>query len=125
MSERWRPAPGWEATYEVSDQGRVRSIERTVRTGIGQPRRIPVRMRKLIRNAYGDVSVMLSDGERRKMVLVRRLVALAFLPSPAHPDRTEVTNIDRDGTNNSWTNLQWVSHSEARLRGSPRGEASR
>jgi len=115
--ERWRPAPGWEATYEVSDQGRVRSVERKVRTGIGHARPVPARVRKPIRNSYGDVSVMLSDGERRSMVLVRRLVALAFLPAPANPEQVEVTNIDRDGANNRVGNLQWASHSETRLRG--------
>jgi len=119
MEERWRAAPGWEFAYEVSDTGRVRSIERTVRTGIGHPRRVPSKERKLIQNAYGDVSVMLSAGERRKMVLVRRLVALAFLPPPQHPDQLEVTNIDRNGANNHWKNLRWASHSEVRLRQTP------
>ena len=28
VSERWLPIPGWEGLYEVSDLGRVRSIDR-------------------------------------------------------------------------------------------------
>jgi len=28
MSEMWRPIPGYEGLYEVSDHGRVRSLDR-------------------------------------------------------------------------------------------------
>ena len=30
MKEVWRPVPGWESLYEVSDLGRVRSFDRPV-----------------------------------------------------------------------------------------------
>jgi len=30
MSENWKPVDGYEGLYEVSDLGRVRSVERTV-----------------------------------------------------------------------------------------------
>jgi len=66
---------------------------------------------------------MLSDGERRKSVLVRRLVALAYLPAPRDPHQIEVTNIDGDRENNRWRNLQWASHSETRLLGQSRRDA--
>lgn len=36
-AERWRPAPGWEQLYKVSDQGRARSLDRTVHQ-LGEPR---------------------------------------------------------------------------------------
>ncbi|MGH8236046.1 MAG: NUMOD4 domain-containing protein [Steroidobacteraceae bacterium] len=29
-AEKWLPVVGWEGLYEVSDQGRVRSLDRTV-----------------------------------------------------------------------------------------------
>lgn len=33
-TEHWRSVPGWEGLYEVSDQGRVRSLPRPTKTGI-------------------------------------------------------------------------------------------
>lgn len=33
MGEEWRPVPGFEDLYEVSDRGRVRSIERETPAG--------------------------------------------------------------------------------------------
>ena len=35
MTEEWRPVLGWEGLYEVSDQGRVRSVDRIVRNRPG------------------------------------------------------------------------------------------
>lgn len=36
--EQWRPVVGWENLYEVSDQGRVRSLDRMVPVGrYGKP----------------------------------------------------------------------------------------
>jgi hypothetical protein len=32
--ERWLPVVGWEGLYEVSDQGRVRSLPRATKTGM-------------------------------------------------------------------------------------------
>lgn len=37
QSEEWRPIPGYEGLYEVSDQGRVRSLDRLVITKRGRP----------------------------------------------------------------------------------------
>lgn len=34
-TEHWLPVAGWEGFYEVSDQGRVRSIDRTIATDSG------------------------------------------------------------------------------------------
>ncbi len=31
IAEQWSPVPGWEGSYEVSDHGRVRSVERVIR----------------------------------------------------------------------------------------------
>ena len=38
MTEEWRPVVGYEGLYEVSSEGRVRSLAQATR-GIGRPRR--------------------------------------------------------------------------------------
>ena len=44
--ERWLPVPGYEGYCEVSDHGRVRSLERVIQTKNG-PQRHPEKLRKL------------------------------------------------------------------------------
>jgi hypothetical protein len=69
-AERWRPVVGWEGLYEVSDQGRVRSL----RAG---------RLLTLCVGSSGYQQVGLSRSGRVSTQAVHRLVAAAFLgPRP-------------------------------------------
>jgi hypothetical protein len=97
LAETWRPAPGFETHYEVSDQGRVRRIDS------GRIRR-PV----LIGGHGGEYpAVNLSVHNHQTMVLIHRLVALAFLPAPERPGM-EVNHMDGVKTNCAVTNLEWA-----------------
>jgi hypothetical protein len=102
--ETWRPAPGWEGRYEVSDHGRVRRIAPAGGAKVGhilKPSRHP--------QGYRTVYLSLAPGIR-KGVTVHKLVAIAFIgPRPAG----YVTNHkDGDKTNNRATNLEWVTQLE-------------
>lgn len=57
--ERWLPVVGYEDLYQVSDQGRVRSLDRVVRCGFGAKRKMPGRMieGKIDRNGYRIVTL--------------------------------------------------------------------
>jgi len=77
--ERWLPVAGFEGLYEVSDQGRIRSISRKTASG--------VRGGKLLKgapkNRYGHLKVSLTCGPVRVTRDIHRLVAEAFLgPCP-------------------------------------------
>lgn len=83
-SEQWRPIPGYEGRYEVSDQGRVRSLgfyasNQTWRAG---------RIRRLVPRESGHLTVKLVDANgATKTHGVHRLVLLAFVgeaPSGSH-----------------------------------------
>jgi hypothetical protein len=39
IDERWRPLPDWSGWYEVSDRGRVRSLDRIIYRRNGVPYR--------------------------------------------------------------------------------------
>jgi hypothetical protein len=86
--------------YEVSGDGRVRSVETNWR-GYG------ARELAQFPNADGYPSVRLTVANKtRKRVAVHRLVARAFLgPCPADCD--QVRHLDGDQNNNRWDNLAW------------------
>ena len=77
-TEIWLPVPGYEGYYEVSDQGSVRGIERTIEYD-GLVRRITSRvLRPNPRKDYGHLQVSLSRDGRSKTHLVHTLATEAF-----------------------------------------------
>ena len=75
MQEVWLPVVGYEGLYEVSDQGRVRSLDRTVAHNLGAQafRRIKGRTLSPGRASNGYLTVMLSrDGKKRSFTLHNR-----------------------------------------------------
>lgn len=113
--DTWKPIAGYEGLYEVSDSGRVRSLDRYIKTDIRhvtkrlQKGRILIQHRK--RNGYYTVD--LSKDGKVKTHTVHSLVADAFLP----PDEARkcINHIDGDKTNNNVCNLERVTYSENRL----------
>ena len=87
--------------YEVSNLGKVRSIDRIMNDGKFH-RGIIIKQR--ISNA-GYFRVGLSNNFKRKFYSVRRLVALAFIPNPHN--LPVVNHKDETKTNNKWNNLEW------------------
>lgn len=115
ITEQWKPVPGWEGSYEVSDHGRVRSVLRqTAHRSVGTITRQP-QMRKASVNKHGYLTVHLSrtvDGKRtEKTAKIHRLVALAFLGNPPD-DALQVNHKNGDKLCNVVSNLEWVTHSE-------------
>lgn len=108
--ERWRPIGDYEGWYEVSNQGRVRSLDRITRT-----QSLPMRARGKILKAHltrGREYVTLYRDAHTKpaKAQVHRLVAAAFI-GPC-PDGRQVNHIDGDPTNNAITNLEYVTPKE-------------
>ena len=108
MVERWMPVRGFEGLYEVSDLGRVRSIDRIVRCARGRGHRtIPGRTLKVKteRRGYQVVALMpLSGGYR--YLSVHRLVLEAFVgTSPS--DQHECRHGNGAYGDNRLSNLSW------------------
>ncbi|MGU3496363.1 HNH endonuclease [Xanthobacteraceae bacterium A53D] len=108
MIEEWRPVDDWP-DYEVSSHGRVRRTTSWGRATAGAVRK-PVFI-----SGYAAVTLTHRSG-RRKMMLIHRLVAKAFLPSPPLP-RMEVNHKDADRANPRAHNLEWVTPSQNRRHG--------
>ncbi len=73
--EEWLPVAGWEGFYEVSDRGRVRSLERVVRRRNGSRYRVRERVLKpAVRAADGYMHVSLSRRGAYKSYSLPRLM---------------------------------------------------
>lgn len=107
MSDKdaWKTVLGWEGFYEVSDLGRVRSLDRTIRQASGVYRRFCGRILKPQKHTYGYRIVALSKKGKTQRYFVHRLVLLAFV-GPA-PDGMEACHDDGKRDNNRLENLRW------------------
>ena len=121
--EIWKPVIGYEGLYEVSNLGRVRSVDsfRITHNQYGEHvGRYKGRILKPGKNNDGYLYVHLCCQCIGKTFSVHRLVAEAFIPNP--DNLPEVNHKDEDKTNNTvWinpdgtvdfekSNLEWVSH---------------
>ncbi|WP_423227425.1 NUMOD4 motif-containing HNH endonuclease [Mycolicibacterium fortuitum] len=108
--EEWRPAVGHEGAYEVSDQGRVRSLDRMVQNRLGHM--VHYRGQLLKPRASGPrgkqyLMVSMTNGAPAK---VHHLVAAAFIGP--NPGGMHVCHNDGNRWNNRAENLRYGTASE-------------
>ena len=116
MEEVWKDIEGYEGIYQVSNLGRVRSLDRLVPAACALSKgnkvvnylRKGVIKKQHIAGKSGYQYVGLSIGDKPKYYSVHRLVAKAFIPNP--DNLPEVNHIDEDHLNNQADNLEWVTH---------------
>ena len=106
MSEVWRDIEGYEGLYQVSNQGRVKSLERKDRLG----RTVKERILKPGVVGSGYLMISLCTGGKQKMFSVHRLVCQAFHENP--DNKPQVNHINEDKTDNRACNLEWSTAKE-------------
>lgn len=109
MEEIWKDVVGYEGYYQVSNLGRVRSLDRIASNG----RKIKGKILSTKVNTppyYPRVS--LSVNGKMKLAQVHRLVAQAFVYNPDPEHKTQVGHKDESRTNNRADNLEWVTPKE-------------
>lgn len=112
VTENWRPIAGFEGSYEISDLGRVRSLDRAVKNSFpGTTRVVRGKVMALHLDKDGYHYVTLKQHGTEKKIKVHREVLLAFV-GPAPEDNSQANHIDFCITNNSVGNLEWASPSE-------------
>lgn len=109
MVEEWKDVEGYEGFYQVSSEGRVRSIERTVSSRWASGCTYHEKMLSVsLSGRYKHIT--LTKGAVPKGFSVHRLVAKAFVPNLE--GKPEVNPIDGNRSNNSADNLEWCNASE-------------
>lgn len=106
MKEIWKDIKGYEGMYQVSNLGRVKSLDRVGVDG----KKYKGRERKVIVGKVGYKVVDLYIGGKRETKSIHRLIAESFIPNTN--DNPEVNHIDHDKLNNSIENLEWVTRRE-------------
>ena len=107
----WKPIPGWEEFYEVSDDGQVRRFDYWQPGGNGARRLIPAGPVAAWVNSDGYINVELKRKKRRLVVGVHTLVLAAFVAAKPTPDAV-ARHIDGNPANNRVRNLAWGSPAE-------------
>jgi hypothetical protein len=109
--EKWAAVSGYTGLYEVSDRGRVRSLERTVGSEKeGTLRVMPGVLLEPLPMPKGYQQVHLFKDGKSATVTVHSLVAEAFIGP--RPKGKQVAHNDGDPTNNRASNLRYVGQAE-------------
>ena len=100
--EIWKPIKDYEGLYEVSNLGRVKSLNYR-KTG-------KEKILKNMKNNNGYLVVGLTKNGKRKNYLIHRLVAEAFIPNTE--GKPHIDHINTIKNDNSVENLRWVTNKE-------------
>lgn len=104
QEEIWKDVVGYEGLYQVSNLGRVKSVERTLNNGYKWQEKIL----KLTKKPRGYLRVHLCKNGTCRDEFVHRLVAIAFIPND-DIFATTVNHKNEDKTDNRVENLEWLS----------------
>lgn len=105
--EKWKWIEGFENLYMVSDQGRVKSVERDIEYSDGRIYHYPETIIKPNPNPNrkGYLQVFLYKDKKRYVHKIHRLVAKAFIPNPNN--YSDINHKNKDVKDNSVSNIEW------------------
>lgn len=108
--EIFKDIKGYEGYYQISNQGRVKSLSRVVTFSRGMEKKISIKILSInVNSVSGYGSVLLSVDSIKKRFTIHRLVAFAFLE---YVEGKEVNHINGDKLDNRLENLEFVTKSE-------------
>lgn len=110
--ENWLPVVGYEGFYEVSNFGRVRSLDRICHSDkrSSQLQKGKILTPRFNKYRQNRCTICLWKNGVVKYCYISRLVLEAFIGTPA--DDHQAAHWDNDPTNNQLNNLRWASPTE-------------
>ena len=96
--------------YEISNLGRVRSLDHYIRQRNNSKKLHKGRILNTWSDKIGYTVVGLNKYNKYKIKKIHRLVAEAFIPNPEN--KSDVNHIDGNKSNNIVSNLEWATRSE-------------
>lgn len=110
--EEWRDIPDYEGLYQISNLGRVRSLER-FRQNHSKIQLTPEKIKATRRDSQGYLLLDLYKNNKQKTIRVHQLVAIVFIENSEN--KKTVNHIDGNKSNNNANNLEWASHKEQNI----------
>ena len=107
--EQWKDIPDYEGYYQISNLGRVKSLEKTLiickRKCVYKPL---IKKPHISKRGYWEIGICKNRlGVTKK---IHRLIAISFIDNPKnHP---QINHIDGNKLNNNISNLEWVNNRE-------------
>ena len=106
MEEVWKDVVGFEGIYQISNNGKLRSLDRIVVAKAGWVKRekgMDIKTNTIQNSGY--VKVDLHKNGKAYGKLLHRLVAEAFIENPRN--YPQINHKDQNKLNNSADNLEW------------------
>lgn len=106
MQEIWKDIKGYEGLYQVSNLGRIKSLDKKTKNKNGEF----IKKGKILKqceNSKGYLRIQLTSNKgQRKRMFVHRLVAQHFVKK--EEGKNIVNHLDCNPKNNCYNNLEWT-----------------
>ena len=111
INEIWRDIEGYNGLYQISNLGRVKSLEKKCLSKNGKYRINKEKILKLYTNSKdGYIRVGLWKNNKHHSFTLHKIVAQTFIDN--YDNKPCIDHINGDRTDNRVENLRWVTHKE-------------
>lgn len=110
MKEKWKDIPSYEGHYQVSNLGRIKSLEKVIINVNGIKHKRKSRILKPYKDSKGYLCVDLRLDNKRFNARVHRMVGICFIKNPnKYP---QINHINGIKTDNNVQNLEWCTNKQ-------------